>query len=152
MFHRWSCCQSTAAVGCCATESSSNDICIGNYRHHISIIFCIQIESSENVHLNVNSVQAVAIEGASGALFGAPLVGYLAETKFGYEKTDLHMIDIPEELRRNNVKALGHALLCLTAIPWTFSFFAYGFVHLTYGPDRDKLRVRIGRSHEGFIG
>lgn len=53
------------------------------------------------------------------------------------------MADIPAELRRTNARALGQSLLCLTAIPWMCSFVIYGLVHLTYGTDRDRLRVSI---------
>lgn len=76
-----------------------------------------------------------------GSLLGAPIVGLLAETRFGYIPSHLHIEHINEELRVNNAWALGHSLLCLTSIPWTASFFIYGFSHLTLKYDKVKKTI-----------
>lgn len=82
----------------------------------------------------------VALEGASGAFFGAPGVGFLVERVFGYIKTDVPVSQLPEVVRQRNAAALGKALLTCTAVPWVISFVLYGLIHLTYGPDRDKVQ------------
>lgn len=75
----------------------------------------------------------MALEGSSAAILGAPLVGFLAENVFGYVRTTFLVADMPESLRVGNANALAYALVFLTAVPWTLSFFIYGLLHFTYG-------------------
>merc|ERR1719313_1227800 len=46
-----------------------------------------------------------AFEGASGAMFGAPLVGLLAQNAFGYIPTSGHLSAMPAGLRTANREA-----------------------------------------------
>mmetsp|Transcript_162324 Transcript_162324/g.311649 ORF Transcript_162324/g.311649 Transcript_162324/m.311649 type:complete len:322 (-) Transcript_162324:21-986(-) len=77
----------------------------------------------------------VAMDGAFAALFGAPVVGMLAEHVFGYQPSELLATDMPLSLRASNASALSQAMLCCTVGPWTVCFLFYSFLHLTYGPD-----------------
>lgn len=87
--------------------------------------------------------QIVAIEGACAAVFGAPVVGFLAEHSFGYVQNHMRASDLPVEVAATNARALGVSLLFLTVVPWIGSFVLYTCLHFTYGRDREKLRVRI---------
>ncbi|KAF8821766.1 transporter, major facilitator family protein, partial [Cardiosporidium cionae] len=80
----------------------------------------------------------VATEGSVAALLGAPLVGILAETFFGYQQTTKSISEMEIGVRNGNAVALAQALLYQTSIPWAISFFLYGLLHFTYGKTKHK--------------
>jgi MFS family permease len=85
----------------------------------------------------------VGIEKAAGAIFGAPLVGWLAEDVFGYDSsvTSEAMEDIAPEVRLRNANALAVGMLVMMVVPWTVCLLAYSGVAYTYPRDREKLRA-----------
>lgn len=85
----------------------------------------------------------ISVEGSSAALFGATLVGILAESVFGYQKTDLLVSKMSPELRNGNANALALSLSCLTIAPWILSFFLYGLLHFTYADDKEALKEMV---------
>ncbi|PFH34787.1 transporter, major facilitator family protein [Besnoitia besnoiti] len=90
----------------------------------------------------------VALEGSSAAILGAPLVGFLAESAFGYERTSLLVKDMPSHLRLGNAEALAKSLFLLTVIPWSISFFLYGMLHFTYEKDQIALAKIVRDEYE----
>lgn len=92
----------------------------------------------------------MALEGSSAAILGAPLVGFLAESAFGYQRTSLLVKDMPVALRLGNANALARSLFLLTVIPWSISFVLYSLLHFTYGKREDAQTNRVGeRASEG---
>lgn len=79
------------------------------------------------------------VAGSSGQLFGAPLVGWLAETVLGYRPSS--------ELDARNTQALSKALVLFTAIPWTLMLCCYTAMHCTYS--RDIAMAAAEARHEG---
>jgi len=77
----------------------------------------------------------IALESSSGACFGAPLVGYLAEHVFGYMPFEVAIDQVPIAARSANADALATAMLMLTVLPWTLCFLVYSRLHWTYGRD-----------------
>ncbi|KEP63032.1 UNVERIFIED_CONTAM: transporter, major facilitator family protein [Hammondia hammondi] len=90
----------------------------------------------------------VALEGSSAAILGAPLVGVLAESAFGYERTSLLVKDMPDSLRLGNASALAKSLFLLTVIPWSISFVLYGMLHFTYERDQAALAKIVHEEYE----
>eukprot|EP00070_Physeter_catodon_P039049 XP_028345943.1 protein spinster homolog 1-like [Physeter catodon] len=90
----------------------------------------------------------VALEGSSAAILGAPLVGFLAESAFGYQRTSLLVKDMPERLRLRNANALAQSLFLLTVIPWCTSFLIYTFLHFTYERDQVVLDKVVREEYE----
>eukprot|EP00403_Amphidinium_massartii_P011122 CAMPEP_0178422568 /NCGR_PEP_ID=MMETSP0689_2-20121128/27242_1 /TAXON_ID=160604 /ORGANISM="Amphidinium massartii, Strain CS-259" /LENGTH=523 /DNA_ID=CAMNT_0020044139 /DNA_START=58 /DNA_END=1629 /DNA_ORIENTATION=+ len=76
----------------------------------------------------------VALEGTSASFFGAPVVGYLAETYFGYAKLPADDAKLPDALDANRA-ALRQAMLCGTTLPWTICACLYIVLCFTYGSD-----------------
>ena len=83
---------------------------------------------------------AVAVEGASASIFGAPVVGLLAEKVFGYTPRRGEVGALGEAVKARNAAALAHAMLYMTVVPWICCFLLYNLVVYTYGPDRDAVR------------
>lgn len=77
----------------------------------------------------------VTIDGSFAALFGAPMVGVLAESVFGYHPSQELIANMPEIQRQLNVTALSHALLWCCILPWMLCLFCFSFLHITYGQD-----------------
>eukprot|EP00298_Acanthocystis_sp_HF-20_P021270 c27517_g1_i1.p1 GENE.c27517_g1_i1~~c27517_g1_i1.p1 ORF type:complete len:227 (-),score=62.43 c27517_g1_i1:112-792(-) len=84
----------------------------------------------------------VALEGSSGAL-GAPLVGILSETAFGYQKSDQSVSEMLPEIRENNLNAISQAALYVMIIPWIMCFCLYGLMHFVYPEERKANNLRI---------
>lgn len=86
-------------------------------------------------------------EGAMAAC-SAPLVGLLAQRWFGFSGASTVTGNV--ELDVKNARAMGSALLAFTTIPWTFCFFMYSGLHMTYPKDRRRAleRVRSSGQHE----
>ena len=83
----------------------------------------------------------LAIEGSTAALFGAPLVGYLAESVFGYRTTTGRTVaSLPPAHRAENAAALGRAIVWIGGVCWVFCFCVYGLVHSVYARDRDAAK------------
>ena len=61
-------------------------------------------------------------EGAIAAC-AAPMVGVLAQRMFGFKGSATPTGDRVSDLAKAN--AIGNALLCFMAIPWTLCLFAY---------------------------
>ena len=70
----------------------------------------------------LHSLPCRCFEGALAAL-AAPLVGYLAEHVFGLHGTAAPTGDPSVDLPK--ARALGSALLILTAVPWTLCLLLY---------------------------
>jgi MFS family permease len=88
---------------------------------------------------------SVALEGSSAALFGAPVVGILAERAFGYQPTPRgveHTQLTPEE-RAHNASALARAMVVMTCAPWLVCCATYGAVGLFYERDRERARKAV---------
>eukprot|EP00927_Polykrikos_kofoidii_P065235 TRINITY_DN61019_c0_g1_i1.p1 TRINITY_DN61019_c0_g1~~TRINITY_DN61019_c0_g1_i1.p1 ORF type:complete len:528 (+),score=44.01 TRINITY_DN61019_c0_g1_i1:74-1657(+) len=80
----------------------------------------------------------VAMDGSSAALFGAPVVGLLAERVFGYRKMDSGSTEFNDVTSRDaNADALLSAMLWCTLLPWTICFCFYTMLHCTYQKDRE---------------
>lgn len=76
-----------------------------------------------------------ALEGASAAVFGAPLVGLFSEMFFGYQPSQMQIHEMSYAQREANAAALSHGMLCCTVLPWTACFFFFSILHWTYGAD-----------------
>lgn len=75
------------------------------------------------------------LEGMSGALFGAPMVGLLAERLFGYQASAIHVDRMPDNMRVHNCTALEHAMLVMTVIPWIVQLVIQFRFYFTYEKD-----------------
>eukprot|EP00403_Amphidinium_massartii_P003381 CAMPEP_0178370766 /NCGR_PEP_ID=MMETSP0689_2-20121128/476_1 /TAXON_ID=160604 /ORGANISM="Amphidinium massartii, Strain CS-259" /LENGTH=527 /DNA_ID=CAMNT_0019990607 /DNA_START=17 /DNA_END=1600 /DNA_ORIENTATION=- len=78
-----------------------------------------------------------ALEGASGALLGAPVVGYLAENTFGYIKLDAGVKPSAEVAAANSL-ALEQAMQYCVLVPWLLCMGLYFVLCFTYGRDVKK--------------
>eukprot|EP00931_Biecheleriopsis_adriatica_P106121 TRINITY_DN80635_c0_g1_i1.p1 TRINITY_DN80635_c0_g1~~TRINITY_DN80635_c0_g1_i1.p1 ORF type:complete len:476 (-),score=73.80 TRINITY_DN80635_c0_g1_i1:44-1471(-) len=79
-----------------------------------------------------------AAEGSSGALFGAPVVGMLAEQVFGYRKSVSSQV--ATTVAANNALALSQSLLWGTVPPWIICAAFYSRLHFTYGEDARSVK------------
>merc|ERR1712129_404358 len=81
-----------------------------------------------------------ACEDSSGALFGAPVVGLLAEKVFGYRRVDASLLSGAQvaAVHSNNRHALSRAMLCGTVPPFLLCISLYSLLHWTY--ERDVRR------------
>lgn len=77
----------------------------------------------------------VSIDGAFGAMLGAPMVGLLAERIFGYSPSRAPVADMAPAAKAANCDALAKALLMCSAVPWMLCFICYGILHWTYSRD-----------------
>eukprot|EP00928_Gymnodinium_smaydae_P014917 TRINITY_DN15476_c0_g1_i1.p1 TRINITY_DN15476_c0_g1~~TRINITY_DN15476_c0_g1_i1.p1 ORF type:complete len:479 (+),score=62.74 TRINITY_DN15476_c0_g1_i1:75-1511(+) len=77
----------------------------------------------------------VAMDGAFAAVFGAPVVGVLADSAFGYEPSRLSVAEMAPLQRETNASSLAAAMLCCTVGPWILCFALYSLLHVTYGSD-----------------
>ena len=72
-------------------------------------------------------------------MFGAPLVGWLAESVFGYS-----IATSEQTVARSNVQnanALGSAMALCTLIPWGLCFCFYSMLHFTYPPEAARAKA-----------
>lgn len=72
-------------------------------------------------------------EGAIAAC-AAPLVGMLAEKRFGFKGTAARSGDPTIDVAK--ARALGSALVPFLVVPWTCSLIVYSGLHFTYPKDR----------------
>ena len=79
-----------------------------------------------------------AIEGAFAAVFGAPLVGYIATAYYGYTTpaAGLSVAQMEPALRQANEAALGASLFAMSIWPWIVCLLLYTLVHFTFAHDR----------------
>lgn len=77
----------------------------------------------------------VTIDGSFAALFGAPMVGVLAERAFGYHASRDLISNMPLVQRELNASALALSILWCCIGPWVLCFVCYSFLHITYGQD-----------------
>lgn len=77
----------------------------------------------------------ITIDGTFAAVFGAPLVGVLAESLFGYHPSTELISEMNVAQRQINAAALGHALLWCCILPWVLCFICFSWLHVTYGQD-----------------
>lgn len=82
----------------------------------------------------------LAMEGSTGALFGAPLVAYLAQTVFGYKIHAHGGVHHDMQPDAEQARAIGAALSWVCCGFWSVCFVLYSFLHCTYRTD--ILRVR----------
>lgn len=75
------------------------------------------------------------LEGMSGALLGAPMVGLLAERVFGYQASMVHVDQMQWNLRVHNCAALERAMLVMTVIPWMIQLVIQTRFYYTYAKD-----------------
>lgn len=75
---------------------------------------------------------AIALEGSSAALFGAPVVGMLSERVFGYGKEG-----------SDDAAALSKAMCFMIILPWFVCLSVYGLVAIVY--ERDRLAAKSKR-------
>uniref|UniRef100_A0A7S2URL5 Major facilitator superfamily (MFS) profile domain-containing protein n=2 Tax=Attheya septentrionalis TaxID=420275 RepID=A0A7S2URL5_9STRA len=79
---------------------------------------------------------SIGLEGCSGALFGAPIVGLLAERVFGYGQNSGGGVSQAND----DANALAKAMLYMVTIPWLFCFTVYGWVGHVYQDDRKSVK------------
>jgi len=86
------------------------------------------------------------MEGTSAAFFGSPVVGWLAETQFGYkvqikEKTQFwaHETDFRNS---DNVRALKLSILCVMVPLFLVCFLITSLLYFTYPSDKDGVKRR----------
>jgi len=83
-------------------------------------------------HRGITFAVWFGLEGASAALLGAPLVGFIIQ-RFGYaEGGDLAL----------NQDALRSAMVWCTSLPWFVCFLAYALLHYTYPSDYKKAQAK----------
>jgi len=82
----------------------------------------------------------ITIDGTFAAIFGAPLVGILAEQVFGYHPSTELIVNMPTWQREINATALSHALLFCCIVPWTLCLICYSWLHITYAEDMAEMR------------
>ncbi|CAE8732589.1 unnamed protein product [Polarella glacialis] len=97
-----------------------------------------------------------ALEGSSAALLGAPVVGFLSESVFGYEKdptaklpglaanvseTSASLLEAATRSSTNR-RALGMAMLWGTAPGWLLCASLYTILHWYYWQDVQRARQR----------
>ncbi|EEA06767.1 uncharacterized protein CMU_014430 [Cryptosporidium muris RN66] len=86
-------------------------------------------------------------EGIGTAFFGTRLVGDLAVFVFGYHlsPSNVENEDIPDSLHnkylKENSKALGNAILCMTVILWTISIALFNFTKKKEIRERSDSKV-----------
>ncbi|EPR58840.1 transporter, major facilitator family protein [Toxoplasma gondii GT1] len=82
-------------------------------------------------------------EGIGAALLGAPLVGFLSQTVFGYISVDHShkLVALTDLQRQSNARALSRAMLCMTVGPWIANVLVYCILHKTYRKDRQLQTV-----------
>jgi len=81
----------------------------------------------------------VAIDGGGAAVFGAPLVGFLAEFCFNYNINQSPSSAMDSATRKQNTDALAKSILIAVVIPWSLCFVWFGCLHRTYPQDRAKV-------------
>jgi len=95
------------------------------------------------------------LEGMSGALFGAPMVGFLAERMFGYKASAIHVDMMPTAMRVHNCGALEHAMLMMTVLPWFFQFIIQFRIYFSYDKDVEMAQLdetaRFGPCAEKYL-
>eukprot|EP00927_Polykrikos_kofoidii_P069819 TRINITY_DN6546_c0_g1_i1.p1 TRINITY_DN6546_c0_g1~~TRINITY_DN6546_c0_g1_i1.p1 ORF type:complete len:453 (-),score=79.11 TRINITY_DN6546_c0_g1_i1:158-1516(-) len=74
------------------------------------------------------------IAGSCGSVFGAPVVGFLAERVYGYP-----LQATASDSDVSKASALSSALLVCTLVPWGICFVFYSMIHLTYPWDADRM-------------
>jgi MFS family permease len=93
-----------------------------------------------------------SLQGSSGALFGAPIVGFLAEY-LGYDKGAISSSNLDEDaVQIHIVRPLGKALLVGTSIPWFICALFYVCLFYTYSRDIHKAEKSSGSLLEGSAG
>lgn len=90
-----------------------------------------------------------ALEGASAAMFGAPVVGWLTQNVFGYNEVQGQIKDMPEDVRRKNMESLGVAMFWTTVIPWMICFCLWSLLHWTYPRDAKENEDSEGAEAAG---
>jgi len=85
-----------------------------------------------------------ALEGASAAMFGAPVVGWLAQYVFGYQEMTGQVSEMAQEARMQNLAALGTAIVWMCVVPWMICFFLWGLLHWTYPQDAKAIEEAEG--------
>ncbi|OII72464.1 uncharacterized protein cubi_00459 [Cryptosporidium ubiquitum] len=84
-------------------------------------------------------------ETIGSAIFGAPLVGLLAQNYFGYDsslKKGIREIILSNNTHgiktlQLNANALANSMLLMTVIPWILTITLFGFLRLTYKQDQN---------------
>merc|ERR1719159_1810668 len=85
----------------------------------------------------------LALEGSCGALFGAPLVAFLAQRGFGFHLAPTQKVHGPDS---DQAAAIGMALAWVCSGFWTVCLLLYSFLHCSYR--RDVLRARADHEEE----
>ncbi|CUV04436.1 unnamed protein product [Cryptosporidium hominis] len=84
-------------------------------------------------------------ETIGSAIFGAPIVGLLAQNYFGYDsslKKEIGEIISSDNLHalqtlQLNANALANSMLIMTVIPWILTIALFGLLRLTYKQDQN---------------
>lgn len=90
-------------------------------------------------------------ETIGSAIFGAPLVGLLAQSYFGYDsslKKDIGDIISSKSARgirtlQLNADALANSMLIMTVIPWILTILLFGLLRLTYQQDQNDNKKPV---------
>ncbi|MCY3412183.1 MAG: MFS transporter [Candidatus Heimdallarchaeota archaeon] len=81
------------------------------------------------------------------AAFGTLIVGYLADTFFGF--IDKNFEELTEAEKTINVEALSSSMTWVLVVGWSLCFIIYSFLLKTYTKDRDRIRtVMINRMNQ----
>jgi MFS family permease len=81
---------------------------------------------------------AAAIDGAFASFMGAPVVGFIAESLFGYRKTDQVISEMAISLRESNRDSLCKAFLTVVTTGVGVSFCLFSLLHHVYPEDRNR--------------
>lgn len=91
-------------------------------------------------------------ETIGSAIFGAPVVGILAQNYFGYDsslKKEIQEIISSNnshniQILQLNARALANSMLIMTVIPWILTISLFGLLRLTYRQDQngDKQMIK----------
>jgi len=84
---------------------------------------------------------AAAIDGVVSAMLGGPLIGFLSERVFGYQRTTLDVDAMPEEQRLANLEALSQSLGMVTSCCIVGNLLAFSILHITYKTDRHQAKL-----------
>lgn len=85
------------------------------------------------------------LEGSSGAVLGAPLVGLLATKVWGYKlNANAERVLAPHgpmfAADVDQAAALGNAVFSVCVVPWAVCFAVYCALHRTYGTDLETVQ------------
>jgi MFS family permease len=108
---------------------------------YVAAIRPILVEVAPNRRRATVIGYAAAIDGVVSAMLGGPLIGFLSERVFGYQRTTLDVDAMPEEQRLANLEALSQSLGMVTSCCIVGNLLAFSILHITYKTDRHQAKL-----------